>query len=416
MSAESNIIFVTNDNNVLNILKPKLVLLREIDSIISVNYSNAVSKIKELRPEVVLLYCSNEQEDCLKLIKAIKSASEIQNTSVLLVLKEYESDFILSAYDEEVTDYFTLGADNAEVLVRTIWGFKKNSLVSSVSKQHSMLEDLGVINKTTGFYSSEYCDKIFETELKNLSSTTDAILMLVAPSEESKVSLDPTLLAQAIKRSTRKSDVISHTNLNRFYILLTETNLQGAFRVVDKIKLALGDEFTINAGVSFIAKKSLEKLKTELLNALIEASSTQQEVVIVSDEQKQGSSDWLDKINSNQKNFKLFKQAFMKKLDKVIAPVFFQVQKLYEEKLFKTKIEQYSNSTQSMFVLKNVKQTSELKITYPGFSKINIDIIHQGLDSPENRRISLDLTELDEKKLTKILEDFIKEFKSSAVD
>ena len=59
---------------------------------------------------------------------------------------------------------------------------------------------------------------------------------------------------------------------------------------------------------------------------------------------------------------------------------------------------------------------SELKITYPGFSKINIDIIHQGLDSPENKRISLDLTELDESKLTKIVEDFIKEFKKSVKD
>ena len=55
---------------------------------------------------------------------------------------------------------------------------------------------------------------------------------------------------------------------------------------------------------------------------------------------------------------------------------------------------------------------STLKITYPGFSKINIDIIHQGLDSPENRRIGLDLTELTDVKLTSIIDEFIKEFKT----
>jgi hypothetical protein len=89
------------------------------------------------------------------------------------------------------------------------------------------------------------------------------------------------------------------------------------------------------------------------------------------------------------------------------------MQKLYEEKLFETQIEQYSNSALSAFTLKHGDQVSELKITYPGFSKINIDLLHQGLDSPENKRISLDLTELDDSKLTKILEKFIKEFKST---
>ncbi len=106
-------------------------------------------------------------------------------------------------------------------------------------------------------------------------------------------------------------------------------------------------------------------------------------------------------------------RAFTKKLEKVIAPIFFQIQKAYEEKLFQTQIEQFSNPTLSSFVLKNDSKVSELKITYPGFSKINIDFVHQGLDSPENKRISLDLTELDESRLTQILEEFIQEFKGN---
>ena len=118
-------------------------------------------------------------------------------------------------------------------------------------------------------------------------------------------------------------------------------------------------------------------------------------------------------MNTTQKNFKLFKQAFNKKLEKVITPVFFQMQKMYEEKLFKTKIDQYSNDTLSQFSLKTLDREGELKITYPGFSKINIDVIHKGLDSPENKRIRLDLTELDEERLTKILEDFILDFKKN---
>lgn len=413
MSVESNIILITNDTNVVDILKPKLVLLREIDNILTTTYQDAVKNIKKLLPETVLIYCSHEKAQCLELIKAIKTDELIKNTTILLVINEYDRDFMLNAYDENIADYLTLNADDAEILMRTIWCFKKNTYIATINKQHNLLEELGVINKETDFFTNEYCDKIFENEFNNLKKmNADGVLMLISASEESKTKLNPALLANAIKNSTRNSDVIAHGPANRFYVLLRETQLKGAFCVWDKIKQSVGKEYTINAGVSLIGDKSFDELKNELLNALVESISTNKDLVIVNEEENFSSDSWLDKINTSQKNFKLFKQAFNKKLEKVITPVFFQMQKLYEDKLFKTQIEQYSNSTLSSFSLKSSKHISELKITYPGFSKINIDIIHQGLDSPENRRISLDLTELDESRLTGILEEFIKEFKS----
>lgn len=414
MSAESNIILITNDKNVEQILKPKLVLLREVDNILVTSYSEAVENIKDITPEIILIYCDQEKEDCVNLIKTINSDSEIKKTSILLIVKEYNQDFLLSAYDENITDYLTLGADDAEILMRTIWCLRKNSLAKIISRQQNLFEELGITDKSTSFYTFEYSDKILEHEVKTLNdSQTEGILLLVAPSEESKIRLNPVQFAKAIKISTRASDVVVHAPANRFYVLLPGTNLKGAFTVWDKIKRNLGESFVIHAGITSIEQKTFAEFKNPLVNALVEAASTKQDLVIVSEEIKQYSGDWLDKINASQKNFKLFKQAFNKKLDKVITPIFFQMQKLYEEKLFKTKIEQYSNSTLSSFALKGENQVSELKITYPGFSKINIDLIHQGLDSPENKRISLDLTELDESKLTEVLEDFISEYKNS---
>lgn len=415
MSAESNIILITNDKNVTDILKPKLVLLREIDNILTTTYSEAIKNIEKVIPEIVLIHCSNEKNECLELIRTLKANERTKNTSILLVVDEYEQDFVLSAYDEHITDYITVHADDAEILMRTLWCLKKNAHITTLQKQHGLLERLGAIDKNTGFYTSEFCEKIFENEFKNLKEIkSEGILILVSASEESKTKLNPLQLAKAIKTSTRNSDVVVHSSANRFYVLLRETQLKGAFCVWDKIKRALGEQYTINAGISQISEKAFEELKNKLLNALVEAASTNQDLVIVSEDEESPSGDWLEKIGSTQKNFKLFKQAFNKKLEKVITPVFFQMQKLYEEKLFKTQIEQYSNSTLSAFILKGENKLSELKITYPGFSKISIDIIHQGLDSPENKRLTLDLTELDETRLTQILEDFIQEFKASA--
>lgn len=414
MPIESNIILITNDDNISQILEPKLVLLREIDEILPAKYSEAIEKIKNMLPEVVLLYCSEEKDECLKLIKQIKTAEETKETSVLLVIDKYDQDFVLSAFDENITDFLNINADDSEILMRTIWSIKKSLLINKLKKQNNLLEELAVIDKNTGFYNNEHCDKIFENEFKNLKKHNfDGILMLVSASEESKTKLSPLLLAKAIKNSIRESDVVVHASANRFYVLLTETNLKGGFCVWDKIKRNIGETYTLNAGISVIGEKHFETIKAELLNALIESNSTKRDLIVVSEEEKNLSEDWLEKINSTQKNFKLFKQAFNKKLEKVITPVFFQVQKLYEEKLFETQMEQYSNSALSSFILRKGDRISELKITYPGFSKINIDIIHQGLDSPENKRIGLDLTELDESRLMQILEDFIKEFKAS---
>lgn len=414
MSAESNIILITNDNSVEQILKPKLVLLREVDNIMVTAYSDAIDSIKEVTPEIILIYCNQEKDACIELIKSINADAEIKKTSILLVVKEYNQDFLLSAYDENITDYLTLGADDAEILMRTIWSLRKNALMKMISRQRNLFEELGVTDKITGFYTFEYSEKILENEIKNLNKIeSDGILLLIAPNEESKIKLNPIEFAKVIKTSTRASDVVVHAPANRFYILLPGTNLKGAFTVWDKIKRNLGEAFIVHAGITSIEQKSFAELKNPIVNALVEAASTKQDSVIVSEEEKQYSGDWLDKINTSQKNFKLFKQAFNKKLDKVITPIFFQMQKLYEEKLFKTKIEQYSNSTLSSFALKGENQISELRITYPGFSKINIDTIHQGLDSPENKRISLDLTELDETRLTEIIEDFINEYKST---
>lgn len=413
MAVESNIILITNNANIVDILKPKLVLLRGIDNILTTDYSQAIDNIQKIAPEVILIYCASEKAACLELIKNIKTNETTKNTSVVLLVEEYEQDFILNAYEESIDDYLSVHADDAEILIRTIWGLKKNLYVSLVETQKGLLESLNIIDKDTGFYANEFCEKIFENEFKDLAKNNDeGILMLVSASEESKTRLNPLQLARAIRTSIRNSDVAVHGSANRFFILLRETQLKGAFTVWDKIKKAIGEQYKLNAGISSVTGKHFNELQKELLNALIEATSTNQELIIVNDEEKADSGDWTDKINP-QKNFKLFKQAFNKKLEKVITPIFFQMQKMYEDKLFETEIEQYSNETLSSFVLKNKNNTSELKITYPGFSKINIDVIHQGLDSPENKRINLDLTELDETRLTNILEEFIGEFKTS---
>ena len=180
------------------------------------------------------------------------------------------------------------------------------------------------------------------------------------------------------------------------------------------IKEAYGADFRICAGISSIAHKNFNEMEHDALRALSEAVSTNVDYVVASDKEDT-LDEWLDDSVEMPKNYKIFRQIFNKKMEKVIAPVFFRLQKAYEEKLFDTKIEQYTDAEQCVFHLKNQNQDSTLRIVYPGFAKIIVYITHEGLDSPENREIQLALTKISQKELVKIVEDFIKEFKYTAV-
>lgn len=414
MSNESNIILITNESTISQILKPKLVLLRDIDNITTACYKEAIAAIKANIPDSIIIYCNQEFDECLNLIKKINADELTKDITILLTLKSYNQDFILSAYDENISDFFMENADDAEILMRTIWGLKKNSLRKTVNKQHCLLEKLEVINSETDFYNEKFSDTVFDTEISYLTEKniqTAILYIATTPKGDEKLSI--LQIANTIKKNTRTSDIVAHAKGKNLFILLPKTNITGALCVWDKIKNSMLEENLLRASVCEISNTKACDLKSKLINLLSDENFASNDIIVSEPKEENGSEDWVEKIKANQKNFKLFKQAFTKKLDKVIAPVFFQMQKLYEEQLFKTKIEQYSNSTQSSFILKRLSKESELKITYPGFSKINIDISHKGLDSPENSRISLDLTELDEGKLTSILEKFIIDFQNS---
>ena len=89
------------------------------------------------------------------------------------------------------------------------------------------------------------------------------------------------------------------------------------------------------------------------------------------------------------------------------------MQQAYDGKLSDTKIEQIVNGDICFFKLSNDKHDSVLKIVYPGFSKIVITIEHSGLDTNENQEIDLQLSEITEKQLIKIIEDFVNSFLNS---
>ena len=116
-------------------------------------------------------------------------------------------------------------------------------------------------------------------------------------------------------------------------------------------------------------------------------------------------------LEDNIKNFKAHKENSAKQLESIISPLFYQAQKINEEKFFETKITQKVSSEKGLFRLENEKGQSSFVVSYPGFTKINIEILHNIKDKDlKAEKLFVDTNSLSEEKLEYLLNSFIKEF------
>ena len=100
-------------------------------------------------------------------------------------------------------------------------------------------------------------------------------------------------------------------------------------------------------------------------------------------------------------------EQFNKMLEQVLTPIFYQMQVKYEARFCNTKIIQNITPDVSNFLIKGEYFDSEFKLKSSGFSAITIDIVH----NTKEKRITLDLNELEPKTLEVLLEEFIQEHK-----
>ena len=407
MNDKNSILLISDDVNLSKVIESKLLFLRANDSIVVSEYKDAISSLKYSSADIVLIHENISQQATLDLIKKVR---EFGNICIILLVNNYDKDMILASYDAGIDDFTFATAEDFELVIRTVNNIKHNSIKLQAMRNQKLLEQLNVIDELTGLYNYNYSKQVIENYIDD-NLLDDGIFLAIAPSENSKVKFSIEKMAQAILSSIRVDDTATLGRGAKFYILLPKTSVNGAIVVLNKIKENYGDNFEICAGISSISHKSYDEMEHDALQALSEAIATNAEYVLAEEKETDTLDDWLVTEADEPKNYKIFRQIFNKKMEKVIAPVFFRLQKAWEEKLFDTQIEQFTDNEQCVFHLKNKKQDSILRIVYPGFAKIVIYINHEGLDSPENKEIQLSLTKISQKELITIVEDFIKDFK-----
>lgn len=414
MSETKNILLISDDNETAAIVKSKLALLRGSDSISTCETKDCKKILENSTYCIVILHeFENDNDETLKLIKSLKEKK--LNCEIILLLNKINPDFILQAYDNGIYDYITVNSDSYEILIKTVNYFKLRSIKEKNKRNEKFLRQLGVISASNGFYKYNYLKDIF-IDISDDYRIQNGYFAILTLDEKNKTKISTNRLAGIIKNSVRSDDIIATARGGKFYLILPSINFEGTQALVNKIQEKMGTEVLIHSGCSKIGTKSFETLDKEASDSLI--SAIQNEKLCISISENSTNNDmWLeDETFEQKKDFKIFKNAFEKKLNNVITPVFFRTQKEFEVKLTNTQVSQYSNNIESVFSLKNEALHSELIIRFNGFTKFKLEIIHSGLDSAENTKIEIPLKQLTEKELNKYLKQLKTEYKNSTVN
>ena len=280
-------------------------------------------------------------------------------------------------------------------------------------RNEKFLEQLDVIDNKNKFYNYKYLKEVF-LEISDNNRIQKGVFSLITLDEKIKTKVSTNRLAITIKNSVRGDDIVAFARGGKFYLIQPNIDLLAAKSFIDKIQNKMGYNTPIRAGISKIGIKSFETLDKNVQDGLIAAIQNDETSCCIKNNLNIENS-WLEDEENDKipKSFKFFKLLFTNKMENVITPIFFRFQKEFENKLTNTLVSQYTNNVESVFCLKNETSISELIIRYNGFAKFNVEITHNGLNSPENTKIELPLNEMTDKYLSSLLKKLLNEYKKS---
>ncbi len=413
MIENNNILLISEDENATELILNKLVLLRDNDKITKCNCKETKKALQNSLYCVVLLYADiKEQESIFKTIKTIKETKP--DSEIILIPNDINTELILKAYDAGIYDYVPIDAESFDFVIKTINCYKLRTLKNIEQRNEKFLYQQGVIDEKTNLYKCNYLKDIF-IDIADDLRIQNGIFSILTLNDKNKTKISTNRLAGIIKTTVRGDDIIATARGGKFYLILPNIDLEGTKKLIQKIQDKMGEEFKIHAGMSKIGIQSFETLDKITQDSL--KSAIQNDEMTVSLSEVTGMQNgWLeDEDQPRHKDFKLFKVAFTNKMKNVIEPIFFRFQKECETKLTNTQVSQYANNIESVFSLKNETLHSELVIRFNGYAKFKIEINHSGLDSAENTKLEISLSQLTDKELTKLLKQLKQEYKQYAL-
>ncbi len=406
-----SILIISDNLETGRLISEKVKLLRNSDTLQLVTYIEAISVLNSNQPSLIIVYSSNEES--LGIIKEIRTLENLDKVPIIFVMEAFNEDLLLFAFDNGIDDFFFLNEADSVILMRILLALKKSMLYKQIEIKNDILITAEIIDKNSGIYTKEQAPlalkNFFSKSLEeNLGNT---VFMCIKPVSTSGKRLNMQEIADVIKNVSRCDDIIAFGRNSTFYLILYNAGKQGAKMVASRIQELLSQKCKIFANAAEI-NASFEETEAILLKNIKEQITENIEFNflynLVSNEEEN-----TDITDENGKNFKDFKKEFYTGFEKIVTPVFYQMQITSSDNIKEAKINFDITETQSIFTISKNDRISELIITYPSYMKLLIDIIHKSEDKKlKSRRLAFDFEDFSSEKLLSILQDVLKEFEA----
>ena len=401
---KNNIVLICNDEKISENIKSKILLLRNKDDFFQINEENCFDIIKEKKPVLILYHCPINNEHFLDIISKVKQNQELKDCSIIAIFDEIDENILCTAFEKGLTDFLLTNSTDSEYTIRTIWCLQKREALHESESKKEILSQLKILDKKNHVYTENYTYTILKEESKKEWGT----FVVLAPDIDVRSKISPDSLMGIIKRNVRSCDILGFASDFKIYLWFKQTEKDSVLKVLEKIKKVLTSNFTISAGYIETKNIAFDKAEEMANNALSKALLKGNSFIYAKEAKKKEIN-----LDVNVKNFKVHKENLIKKLENILSPLFYQTQKRIEEKLFESKVTQVVEEEKSFFKLENEKGTSVFTVSCPGYTKINIEIIHDIKDSDlKAEKLFIDKEEITEEKIEYLLDSFIKNFQN----
>ena len=399
----NRIVLISDDSDFFEYIKTKLEL-RKSDELFVYAFDEIPAIIHLLETSVLIVNSENAQEKTIDLLKIFKG------TPIIVTAYNEDEVFKRKCYRAGMFDFITLLTPDSEFRVRMLPALSVASILEKNRSYRSVLVENNILKPNSEIYFNY--ERILDRELEEVhSGKKKAVFGAISPSDKTKFTTVAEVIETIILNNIRKNDILMNYAPSKYFIILFDSDLASAQKLWLKITEQMPQK--IHAGLSQITNQNRQQLIDEVLNKLHQAINNDKDVVDVKPE-VESVIPTIYSMNSSHGNFKLFRQEFLRKLEQVIAPVFYQVQQRYSGKFTGIAFEQGVGEGYGTFYIKGKYSVACFRVTAPGFSKINIDITFQQASSDVDvKRITLEPEELESGVLEDLLEQFIAEYKRS---
>ncbi len=290
-------ILVADDNDEMRETLSRIFSFYQFEVVTAANGQEALELAQQTHPDLIIMDGMMPVMDGFEACKALKSKSETRDIPIIFLTAKYtDPEHRITGLELGCDDYMLKPFNSKELVTRAKTILKRAEILKYLKNENAELADRNAriqgqlqsllkqarqadkdsfIDQLTGLYSFTFFKKRLHEEFvrarrynKNLSLVVAEINHLDQVEEQYGQQVAHYIimkLANILLNRTRTSDVLSSDQEGRFYVILPETDTQGAFQEAERIRIILDSpDFSNDEILSTLQvgrRKKLEQLQ-----------------------------------------------------------------------------------------------------------------------------------------------------------